>query len=272
VSEVERYYDRQVEHEWSRLERHPIEFGVTLRALEDYLPRPPAAILDVGGGPGRYSIALAARGYVVTLVDLSANCIAFARRKAEELEIQLAGSVRASAVDLGAFTDASFDAVLLMGPLYHLVRAEDRARAVAEARRVLKPEGLLFASFIGRYAAIIADAARRYPERILTSRARWERELETGVVEISFSAAPVTFTEAYMVRPQEVRPWLEGAGFATLDLIGCEGLLGQVEEGIKQLADEARAAWIDLTYRVGKDPSVHGAACHLLYVGRKQPD
>ena len=81
---------------------------------------------------------------------------------------------------------------------------------------------------------------------ILTTRARWEQELETGVLEMSSSAEPGTFTEAYTVRPKEVRPWLEAAGFETLDLLACEGLVGQVEEGIKQLTDEAREAWIDL--------------------------
>lgn len=63
MSKVERFYDQNPQYEWERLERHRTEFAVTMRVLEDYLPQPPAKILDVGGGPGRYAIALTQRGY-----------------------------------------------------------------------------------------------------------------------------------------------------------------------------------------------------------------
>ncbi|HEX6386847.1 MAG TPA: methyltransferase domain-containing protein [Anaerolineae bacterium] len=81
---VERHYYQQAQREWERLERHRTEFAVTLRALADCLPPPPATILDVGGGPGRYAIALTQRGYTVTLLDLSRNNLALARVKAQE--------------------------------------------------------------------------------------------------------------------------------------------------------------------------------------------
>ena len=66
------YYDSQCELEWKRLENHRTEFALTIRALDRYLPSPPARLLDCGGGPGRYAIELAKRGYKVTLFDLSA--------------------------------------------------------------------------------------------------------------------------------------------------------------------------------------------------------
>ena len=70
---IEHYYDRESESEWERLERHRTEWAVTLRAMRDYLPPPPAQVLDCGGGPGRYAIELARQGYEVTLFDLSAG-------------------------------------------------------------------------------------------------------------------------------------------------------------------------------------------------------
>lgn len=71
TSAVERYYDSGVEREWERLERHRMEYAITLRVLTEYLPPAPCAVLDVGGGPGRYALALAERGYAVTLLDLA---------------------------------------------------------------------------------------------------------------------------------------------------------------------------------------------------------
>jgi ubiquinone/menaquinone biosynthesis C-methylase UbiE len=154
MSVVEHYYDIKAAEEWERLEEHRTEFAVTMRALNEYLPAPPASILDVGGGPGRYAIALAQQGYHVTLVDLSSGCLRFARAKAQEAVATLAGYIHANALDLGAIPGGSYDSVLLLGPMYHLQAAEERRQAVAEAARVLVPGGRIFAAFITRYAPI----------------------------------------------------------------------------------------------------------------------
>jgi S-adenosylmethionine-dependent methyltransferase len=97
---VERYYNTDPVTEWERRDRHPTEFAVTFRILDEYLPLPPARILDDGGGPGRYSIILTQRGYDVTLLDLSAGNLALAAEKAAEAGVQLAGMRQADALDL----------------------------------------------------------------------------------------------------------------------------------------------------------------------------
>jgi ubiquinone/menaquinone biosynthesis C-methylase UbiE len=74
VEVIRRYTDKRTEQEWERLGRHRTEFAVTIRALAGHLPPPPARVLDCGGGPGRYAIELARRGYDVTLFDLSPAC------------------------------------------------------------------------------------------------------------------------------------------------------------------------------------------------------
>ena len=95
-----RYYDLQPEREWARLERHRTEFAVTMRALAAYLPRPPARVLDCGGGPGRYAIELARRGYQVTLFDLSSACLKLAETKAAEAGVALTSYEQGTAAQL----------------------------------------------------------------------------------------------------------------------------------------------------------------------------
>ncbi len=95
--EVEAFYDRSALTEWRRLERHRTEFAVTLRALEEHLSGLPCSVLDVGGGPGRYAIELARRGYRVTLLDLSGESLRLAREKAEQAGVSLVGFIHASA-------------------------------------------------------------------------------------------------------------------------------------------------------------------------------
>lgn len=132
MDRVETFYDGYVEKEWNRMERHPLEFALTKKAILQYLPER-CRILDIGGGPGRYSLYLTEHGYNVTLLDLSSQNVAFARKKSLERSIELDDYIQGNALDLGQFGDASFDAVLLMGPLYHLPLESDRAQACKEA-------------------------------------------------------------------------------------------------------------------------------------------
>ncbi len=150
---VQALYDSTSEREWQRIDRHRTEFAVTLRTLAEHLPPPPARILDCGGGPGRYAIELARQGYEVTLFDLSAGNLALAHAKADEAGVSFTAIAQGTATDLSRYGDASFDVVLLMGPLYHLLEEHERFSAVAEVRRVVRPGGLVFAAFITRYAA-----------------------------------------------------------------------------------------------------------------------
>ena len=84
IETVRQYYNRGAEHEWDRLgSRHPVEFLLTTWMMDKYV-RPGDSILDIGGGPGRYSIHYAKKGCAVTLVDLAEENAALARRKAAE--------------------------------------------------------------------------------------------------------------------------------------------------------------------------------------------
>lgn len=264
MSKVQQFYDKSAEYEWNRLERHRMEYAVTMRTLADYLPPAPASVLDIGGGPGRYSIALAKQGYRPTLFDLTPKLLAFARAKAAEEGVELADIICGNALHL-PFPDASFDAVLLMGPLYHLLQEEDRHQAVREAFRVLKPGGICAAAFIGRYASF-RDAAKGYPLWIVENREKAEQIFRTG---IHVAGADSGFTDAYFMHPTDVRPLMEASGFASLDLIGVEALVDHSEEQVNLLSGDPWDAWVDLSYQAGKDPCLHGASSHLLWVGRR---
>lgn len=264
MSDIQDYYDKNTDIEWTRLaERHRTEYAVSLRAMKDFLPKPPASVLDVGGGPGRYAITLASAGYAVTLADLSPANLDYARARAEEAGVTLMGRYQVNALDLGRFEDRSFDAVLVMGPLYHLVTEADRSRTMREAVRVLKPGGMLFAAFITRFSPF-RDSAQGYPEWMAEN---WEYALhllETGVHEVGRG-----FTEAYFAHPREVEPLLRAVGLETKVVIGCEGVVAGHETLINQLSGTAWERWVELNYRLGQDPATHGAADHLLAIGRK---
>ncbi len=263
MSNVQAFYDQNPEAEWTRLDRHRTEFAVTLRALREFLPKPPASVLDIGGGPGRYAIALTSQGYAVTLVDISEASLTLAQEKALAAGVALEQVLSANALDLSALSSAAYDGVLLMGPLYHLLTEEERFQAVNEARRVLKHNGVIFAAFITRFAPF-RDSAQGYPEWVVEN---WEYAghiLKTGVYDRARG-----FTNAYFAHPGEIVPFMEAAGFTTLSVVGCEGVVAGHEDKINALSGEAWERWVDLNYRLGQDPYLWGAADHVLYVGRK---
>lgn len=268
VSEhVAAMYDANLEREWARMDRHRTEFHITLRALAEHLPPPPAAVLDCGGGPGRYAIELARQGYRVTLFDLSAGNLALARAKAAEAGVTLAGCEQGTALDLGRFGAERFDAVLLMGPLYHLLEAAERQQALAEAHRVLRPGGPLFAAFISRFAAH-RDCAGRYPDRLHAEADVYAEILRSGRL-LPTPGAPEAFS-AYFARPEEAESLIWGAGFELATLLGVEGFVSVVEnDGVNMLTGPAWEAWCAANWQVAADPLIFGAVEHLVAVAHK---
>ena len=265
MSHIQTFYDENVQNEWERLGiRHRTEFAVTMRALKEFLPTAPARLIDIGGGPGRYTFALTESGYRVSLVDLSQANLAFARQQAAETGLQPEAILQANALDLGAFQAESFDAALLMGPLYHLLTYEERLQALGETRRLLKPGGIVFASFISRFAAF-RDAAAKGLAWALEEPETNEMLLTSGINV----AADDGFTDAYFAHPDEIIPLGEAAGFKTLLRLGCEGVASGHEAYINSLAGQDFETWRELNYRIGKDPAAIGASDHILYIGQK---
>jgi ubiquinone/menaquinone biosynthesis C-methylase UbiE len=153
MSTIIKYYDEHAESEWKRLRRdayHRLEFIVTTHFLEEYLPKT-GVVLDAGGGPGRYSIELAKRGYDVVLLDISPKCLELARKKIARAHVgnRVKQIIEGSIIDMSVFNDEQFDAVLCLGPFSHLIEKHQREKAANEIVRVAKTGAPLFISVIG---------------------------------------------------------------------------------------------------------------------------
>jgi SAM-dependent methyltransferase len=255
------YYARG--EEAGRLASSPefrLELLRTHAILHAALPGAPARVLDVGGGAGVHARWLAADGYEVLLIDPVPLHVEQARAAGLEAEL---GDAR----ELDR-PDASADVVLMLGPLYHLPERADRLRALAEARRALRPGGLLAAAAISRFASTL-DGLRTGAIADPAFRANVDRALATGAHR-NPDRVPSWFTTAYFHRPDDLRAEVEQAGFADVRVVGVEGpawLLGDLADWLDD--GERRALLLDFLARIEAEPTLLGASAHLLALARK---
>ncbi|MCL2421090.1 MAG: class I SAM-dependent methyltransferase, partial [Defluviitaleaceae bacterium] len=195
------FYNNSVEDEWNRIADRP-EFLLTCRMLDRYI-KPDDKVLDIGGGPGRYSLYLAEKGCQVTLFDLSEENTKFAMKQAQQQGLPLQ-TITGDARDADTLAKGSFDHVLLMGPLYHLLEETGRLKAVNAALNLLKSGGIIFTSFISTTAGIIyfmKDA----PDAIsLPSEAEF---IEKFITQKSIGTG-AAFTQAFFIEQSEIIPFM----------------------------------------------------------------
>jgi SAM-dependent methyltransferase len=219
-------------------------------------------VLDVGGAAGVYALPLAAQGYQVHLVDPLARHVQQAlRASAEQPDGPLASATVGDARQLDR-PDASVDAALLFGPLYHLTERADRVRALVEARRVLRPGGVLAGAAISRFASTLDGLLRGYLDEP-GFEAIVERDVREGQHR-NPTGRPEWFTTAYFHLPEDLAQEVGEAGLRLHAVFAVEGPAWMLPDIERRLADPARRErLLAAIRRVETEPSLLGASAHL---------
>jgi SAM-dependent methyltransferase len=266
---VKEFYSGQVLQEWHRLVKNPyyrLEFDTTVHFLDKYIPRQ-GLFLDAGGGPGRYTIELAKKGYDMILLDATQANLDFAKRqiKRQGLETRVKQITAGSIVDLGRFSDCTFDAVLCTGgPLSHVLDPQDRQRAISELVRVAKPGAPIFVSVIGRLAVLVVILIE---SQIEIDMPHFKLFRDTGDYMGEHG-----FTACHFYLPEELQGDFTRPGVQILELVGLEGLNDHQVKPLIQLArDENRyRIWLETHYQTCTHPGVVAMSEHMLIVCRKE--
>ncbi len=234
-----------------------VEFVRTVEVVERTLPHPPAVIADIGGGPGRYTDWLVDTGHRVIHRDLVAHHVEQVRERHGSTVDAAVGDARS--LDL---PDDCADVVLVLGPLYHLPDAGDRLRALREARRIVRPGGVVHVAAISRWAArlhgiLVERVHERFP--VLTDMiddmegTGWMRPITDG-----------GFT-GYAHTPSQLREEVTSAGLTVDSLVTLEGIsfaLADLEHRVEEPAE--RALVLDTLRALESVPELSGIGPHLL--------
>jgi ubiquinone/menaquinone biosynthesis C-methylase UbiE len=267
-SEIREHYEIVAEAE--RLERaeSEIEKVRTQELLRRYLPPPPAVILDVGGGAGVYAFWLARRGYQVHLIDGTPRHISQAEAAAQQTGGPPLASIKLGDARQLEHQDSSVDGILLLGPLYHLTERNDRALALREALRVLRPGGVLFAAAINRFASMF-DALLENLVDDPEFAPIYEQDMRYGQHR-NPTGNPKYFTTAFFHHPQELSDEIANAGFRFEALLAIEGPVRIMDDFPQQWSKpELRERLLRLTRLTEAEPTLWGVSAHMMAIGKK---
>lgn len=267
TDKVREFYDNG--GELDRLERGlGLVEGLRTKELLSRFLESPMDICDIGGGAGYYADWLAAQGHHVTMIELAPKAVELAKARQTAPYKAIAGDARSLPLP-----DASMDCALLLGPLYHLQGEADRLQALAEARRVLRPGGRLFAAGISKFssatwALTVYGAGKDFLDDP-PYMAMLREELTTGnhIKPENYNV----LCDAYFHTPENFREELSRSGFAVSALYaieGCAWLTPALSEKWQQPASRGRL--LELVRLTEQEPSLLGLSPHFLAAAVKE--
>lgn len=255
LSNIEKHYNKHPED--LRLQRRHgiVEFETTMHHLHRFL-KSEDFILDIGAGTGRYTSALMAEGYRVKAVELvKRNIDVFLKRE------PTADVVQGDARNLTDIPSDSADVTLLLGPLYHLINDEDKLKALSEAKRVTKPNGIIFVAYLMNEYSILSYCFDE--ERI-------NDLLDKGVVDKEFHIQAQESELYDYVRIEDINRLNEKAGLERVTMFSPDGAADYMRTRLNRMSDETFARFIEYQKCISERPDLLGAGSHVVDVVRKR--
>lgn len=252
------YYGSYDEDSRLRSKHGMVEFLTTMRYVEKYL-QSGMRILEIGAATGRYSHALAQRGYEVDAVELVQHNIDIFREKTlpgENVTIR-----QGNAKDLHFLRDDTYDITLLLGPMYHLYTVEEQLQALSEAIRVTKPGGVVFAAYCGNDATMVQYCFGRG----MLKQKRYQDLVD--MVTFKASSDPAELFQLY--RKEDIDALMEHFSATRLHYVGTDMATNYMRQAVDEMDEELFQMYLNYHFCICERSDLVGASHHILDVFRK---
>ncbi|MGN0570515.1 MAG: class I SAM-dependent methyltransferase [Candidatus Fimenecus sp.] len=254
-SVVDFYNNYDEEGRLMRKSRLP-EYLNTMKYIEKYLS-PNAKIIEIGAGTGRYSFALAEKGYDVTAVELVPHNIEIMRKKVKpNHNIKI---YEGNACDMSAFESETYDIVLLLGPMYHLFTDEDKHRALGEAIRIAKTGGVIYASYCNNDTSIYKYF---YKNEIF-------EYLDKGLIKEGYHAFSTPNEVFELYRKSDIDELMKKHNVTRLHFVGVDMLSYLFDDKFDCLSDREFDEYMKFLSNLCEREDCVGLSIHMLDIFRK---
>lgn len=237
--------------------RHGIvEYTTAMKYIKYYLSKyNNPKILDVGAGTGKYSLALYDEGYDVTALELVKHNLMTLKSKNKAIK-----AVLGDARNLSGFNDKSFDMVLLFGPLYHLISKDDKIKALMEAKRVLKDDGVILISYYMNEYAVIKHG---FIEGTI------KNDIKNNLIDKDFHITPKEDDLYSMVRLEDIDELNKTCNLKRIKIVSQDGASDYIRQAINKMDDETFELYIKYHLSICERKDLIGASSHVLDIVRK---
>lgn len=254
--ELINYYNKFNEDKRLKTRHGYVEYYTTMKYINEYLelfnnPR----IIDIGAGTGAYSIPLAKK-YDVTAVELVKHNLRVIEANSANVHV-----FQGNAIDLSKFSDEYFDITLLFGPLYHLISKEEKIKALNEAKRITKKDGIIFVAYIMDDYRLITHGFKE--RNIIESK-------EKGLLSDDYHILPKPNDLYSSVRIDEINELNEIVGLKRIKIITPDGPSNYIRPYLNQLTEEEFALFLDYHLKNCERTDLLGAAAHTLDILKKE--
>ncbi len=255
------FYNQYDEDSRLAVKHGTVEFHTTMRYIQKYL-KPGDRVLEIGAGTGRYSHQLARQGYAVDAVELVDHNIAVFRKNT--LPTEAVTVMQGNALDLSVFPDNQYDITLLLGPLYHLYREEDKLQVLREAIRVTKAGGVVFAAYVISDGCLLDEGFQR-------SNIDVAAYIEQGLLDGETFAAKSEPKDLFeLVRKEDVDRLLAVLPVTRLHYVASDGCALLLREALDRMDDDTFQLYLRYHFATCEREDLLGVTSHALDIFRKE--
>ena len=257
-TELEKYYNKFCEEKRLTRRHGYVEYVTSMKYIHEYLPqgkKETVKILDVGAGTGRYSVQLAGEGYDVTAVELVKYNLGILKSKKSSVK-----AYQGNALNLSRFEADQFDMVLVFGPMYHLYTFEDKVKALGEAKRVTKKNGLILVAYCMNEYSILTYGFKE---------GHMKESIRNQKVDDSFHVRSKEEDLYDYVRIEDIDAIDQAAGVKREKLIAADGPANYMRTVLNAMDEETYQLFIQYHLSTCERKDLLGASAHTLDIVRK---